>query len=116
MLKDNPSQRGQPRMRLRGDSMVDVNQPWSRLHRDAKLDNRQAARDALAAVQKFPTDREAAAEYVHELWIKRNSGDLAQPVALMENYGSLSELEKNKDREHVDRMQVLLARSRGCGG
>lgn len=96
--------------------MVDVNQPWSRLHPSARLDNRQAAHDAFAAVQKFPTDREAAAEHVHKLWVKRNKGDPNQPAALMQSYASLSETEKNKDRELVDRMRALLARSRQCGG
>lgn len=116
MLKDNPAQRGQPRMRLRGGQMVDINQPWKTLHPNAQLDNRQAARDALAAVRKFPGDREAAAAQVHKLWIKRNKGDPNQPAALMKPYASLPEAEKDKDREHVDRMQALLSKPRGRGG
>lgn len=111
MLKDNPAQRGRPRMRMRGGEMVDVNQPWKSLHPNAQMDNRQAARDALEAVRKFPADREAAAAHVHKLWIKRNKGDPNQPAALMKSYASLPEAEKDKDREHVDRMRALLARA-----
>jgi hypothetical protein len=108
LLKDNPAQRGQPRLRMREGEMVDINQPWKSLHPHAQLDNRQAARDALEAVRKFPADREAAAAHVHKLWIKRNKGDPNQPAALMKSYASLPEAEKDKDREHVDRMRALL--------
>ncbi len=116
MLKDNPTQRGQPRMRQRGGQMVDINQPWKALHPKAQMDNRQAARDALEAVRKYPTDREASAAHVHKLWIKRNKGDPNQPAALMKSYASLPEAEKDKDREHVDRMRALLEKKvRGRG-
>lgn len=115
MLKNDPAQRGQPRMRLRGGQMVDINQPWKSLHPNAQLDNRQAARDALAAVEKFPSDREAAAAHVHKLWIKRNKGDPNQPAALMKSYAGLPEAEKDKDREHVDRMRALLSKKPSRG-
>jgi hypothetical protein len=116
MLKDNPAQRGQPRMRMRGGQMVDINQPWKTLHPSAQLDNRQAARDALESVRRYPSDREAAAAHVHKLWIKRNKGDPNQPTALMKPYASLPEAEKDKDRVHVDRMRALLkSGERGAG-
>lgn len=109
LLQTNPEQKGKPRMRLRGGVMVDVNQPWSKLDPKAKADNKRAARDAFDAVKKFPNDREAAADYVHKRWIARNKGDPSQPKALFKPYARLSELEKDKDRAHVDRMKQALA-------
>ncbi len=109
LLKTNPEQKGKPRMRMRGGVMVDVNQPWSKLHAKAKTDNKQAAYDAYDAVRRFPNDREAAAAYVHERWIKRNKGDPSQPKELFKSYRQLSEVEKDKDRAHVDAMKKALA-------
>jgi macrodomain Ter protein organizer (MatP/YcbG family) len=109
LLKTNPEQRGQPRMRLRGGSMVDINQPWAKLDPRAKDDNKQAARDAYAAVMRFPNDREAAANYVHQAWIERNKKDKSQPKELFKPYARLSEVEKDKDRAHVDRMKRAIA-------
>lgn len=115
LLKTNPEQKGQPRMRLRGGAMVDVNQPWSKLDPKAKSDNKRAAYDAYAAVKKFPNDREAAANYVHECWMKRNKGDPGQPKELFKPYARLSDVEKDKDRAHVDRMKVAVAAVRKGG-
>lgn len=109
LLAHDPAQRGKARMRLRGGVMVDVNQPWSKLHPSAKADNRRAAADAIEAVAKFPADREAAADYVHRCWIKRNRRDPAQPKALFAPYVRLSETEKDKDRAHVDAIKASLA-------
>ncbi len=108
LLKTNPEQKGQPRMRMRGGVMVDVNQPWSKLHPNAKLDNLRAAADAYDAVRTFPNDREAAAEFVHQRWIDRNKGDKSQPKALFKRYAKLPEVEKDKDRVHVDLMHRAL--------
>jgi hypothetical protein len=116
LLKTNPTQKDKPRMRLRGGVMVDVNQPWSRLHAKAKADNMRAAYDAYAAVQRFPDDREAAAAYVHERWIKRNRSDQSQPKALFKPYAKLPEVEKDKDRAHVDKMKKALAVVRKSAG
>jgi len=82
LFETNPEQRGQPRMRLRGGVMVDINKPWASLDPKAKADNKRAAYDAYDAVMRFPDDREAAANYVHERWIARNKGDATQPKAL----------------------------------
>ena len=109
LLKSEPKQRGQPRLRMRGGAMVDVNQPWARLDPKAKADNRIAAHDAFAAIAKFPNDREAAADHVHKCWIKRNRADRNQPRALFDPYSALPEVEKDKDRAHVDRMKAALA-------
>lgn len=108
LLETNPEQRGQPRMRLRGGVMVDINKPWAPLDPKAKADNKRAAYDAYDAVKRFPDDREAAANYVHERWIKRNKGDASQPKALFKAYARLPEVEKDKDRAHVDRMQAAI--------
>jgi len=96
-------------MRERGGLMVDVNQPWSKLHPKARADNKVAARDAYAAVKKFPNDREAASNYVHERWIARNKGDKSQPKELFKPYAKLSKVEKDKDRAHVDNMKKAIA-------
>ncbi len=109
LLKTNPEQKGKPRMRLRGGVMVDVNQPWSRLHPKAQTDNKRAAYDAYEAVCRHPDDREAAAARVHAHWIRRNKRDPNQPKELFKPYAELSEVEKDKDRAHVDRMKAALA-------
>lgn len=109
LLKTNPEQKGKARMRMRGGMMVDVNQPWSKLHPKAKADNKLAAYDAYDAVRKFPRDREAAADYVHQCWIKRNRKDPSQPKALFKPYARLPEVEKDKDRAHVDTMKEIVA-------
>ncbi len=105
----NPAEKAKPRMRRRGGVMVDVNQPWAKLHAKAKADNMRAARDAYDAVKRFPNDREAASAYVHECWIKRNKGDASQPKALFKPYDKLPEVEKDKDRAHVDQMKRSIA-------
>lgn len=109
LLKTNPEQKGKARVRLRGGVMVDVNQPWSKLHPKAKADNKLAAYDAYDAVIKFPRDREAAADYVHQCWMKRNRKDPSQPKALFKPYARLPEVEKDKDRAHVDTMKKIVA-------
>ena len=108
LLETNPEQRGQPRMRPRGGVMVDINKPWASLDLKAKIDNKRAARDAFDAVTRFPDDREAASDYVHERWMVRNKSDRSQPKALFRAYGRLPEVEKDKDRAHVDRMKAAL--------
>jgi len=115
-LKANPGEKGKPRMRLRGGVMVDINQPWSKLDLRAQEDNKRAARDAYAAVKKFPNDREAAANFVHECWIKANRKDASQPKALFKPYATLPEVEKDKDRAHVDNMTKALAAVRKSAG
>jgi hypothetical protein len=112
LLKTNPEQKGQPRMRTRGGIMVDINQPWSKLHPNAKADNKVAARDAYAAVMKFPNDREAASIEVHKAWIARNKHDKSLDKALFKPYAQLSEVEKDKDRAHVDNMKKAIAAMR----
>lgn len=107
--KTNPVEKAKPRMRMRGGKMVDVNQPWSKLHPAAKQDNLRAARDAYAAVKKFPKDREAAADFVHKAWIKANKSDPNQPRDLFKPYARLPEVEKDKDRAHVDAMHEAIA-------
>lgn len=108
LLETNPEQRGQPRMRLRGGVMVDINKPWASLDPKAKTDNRRAAGDAYDAVVRFHDDREAASNYVHERWMARNRADKSQPKALFKPYARLPEVEKDKDRAHVDRMTKAL--------
>jgi len=105
----NPDQKAEPRMRMRGGEMVDVNQPWSKLHAAAKADNLRAARDAYAAVKAFPKDREAAADAVHKAWMKANKADPNQPKELFKSYAKLPEVEKDKDRAHVDAMKEAIA-------
>jgi hypothetical protein len=108
-LKANPDKRAAPRMRLRAGKMVDINQPWATLDPAAKKDNKAAAYDAHEAVTRYPNDREKAAAFVHQRWIKRNKADPNQPKALFKPYSALPKVEKDKDRAHVDRMQAALA-------
>lgn len=108
LLETNPEQRGEPRMRRRSGVMVDINKPWASLDPKAKAENKRAASDAYDAVGRFPDDREAAANYVHERWIERNKRDKSQPRALFKPYAKLPEVEKDKDRAHVDQMKRAL--------
>ncbi len=106
--RSHPAEKRKPRMRLRGGVMVDINKPWASLDPKAKADNKHAAYAAYDAVKRFPDDREAASEYVHQRWIARNKGDKSQPKALFKAYARLPEVEKDKDRAHVDRMTAAL--------
>jgi len=105
----NPQERDVPRMRERRGKMVDINKPWKDLDPKAKADNKIAAYAAADAIEKYPDDREKAAAYVHKQWIKRNKGDPNQPKALFEPYAALPEVEKDKDRAHIDRMKAAFA-------
>jgi hypothetical protein len=96
-------------MRLRGGVMVDINKPWASLDPKAKAENKRAAYDAFDAVTRFPNDREAASDYVHIRWMARNKGDSSQPKALFKPYAKLPDVEKDKDRAHVDRMTKAIA-------
>ena len=107
--KTNPKERALPRMRMRGGKMVDINKPWQTLDPKAKAENRIAAYAAYAAIEKFPNDREQASDYVHKQWIKRNRSDPNQPKSLFKPYSALPEVEKDKDRAHIDRMKAALA-------
>jgi hypothetical protein len=109
LLQTNPEQRGQPRMRKRGGAMVDINKPWAELDPRAKADNKRAAVHAYEAVTKFPNDREAASDWVHKRWIERNKVDKTLDRRLFKPYARLTEVEKDKDRAHVDNMKRAIA-------
>src|SRR5207253_2902337 len=108
--KTNPKERALPRIRMRGGKMVDINKPWKTLDPKAKAENKVAAYAAYAAIEKFPNDREKASDYVHKQWIKRNRADPSQPKALFKPYSALPEVEKDKDRAHIDRMKAAAVR------
>lgn len=107
--KTNPKERALPRMRMRGGKMVDINQPWAKLDPKAKAENKIAAYAAYDAIEKFPKDREKASDYVHKQWIKRNRADPNQPKDLFKPYSALPEVEKDKDRAHIDQIKAALA-------
>lgn len=113
-LKANPKEKAKPRMRLRGGVMVDINQPWKALDARAKADNKIAAYAAYEALSRFPGDREKAAAYIHAQWMKRNRADPSQPKELFKPYCKLPEIEKDKDRAHIDRMKAALAAVKGA--
>jgi len=106
--KTNPKECALPRLRMRGGKMVDINKPWKDLDPKAKAENKVAAYAAYAAIEKFPNDREKASDYVHKQWIKRNRADPSQPKALFKAYSALPEVEKDKDRAHIDQMRAAL--------
>jgi hypothetical protein len=85
----------------------DINVPFDKLHHDWQKENLAAGAAAKKAVEQFPDDEEAAAEYIHSEWMKRNQkGDwnAAQHVP----YDQLSDQEKEKDRAHVRTMKQLM--------
>jgi hypothetical protein len=97
-----------PRIKKNSDGTEgDINVPFDQLHPDWQKENLAAGEAAKKAVTQFPDDEEAAAEYVHAEWMKRNpKGDwnAEQHVA----YDQLPEEEKEKDRVHVRTMKKLM--------
>lgn len=97
-----------PRIKKNSDGTEgDINVPFKDLHPDWKKENLAAGGAAFDAVKKHPNDREAAAEHVHNEWMKRNpKGDWNAHQHVP--YSKLPEDEKDKDRVHVDRMHSYL--------
>lgn len=97
-----------PRMKKGSNGeQVDINVPFAQLDPAWRKENEEAAKAALHAVKQFPEDEEAAADFIHQEWMKRNpKGDwnAAQHVP----YESLPEDEKEKDRVHYRKMKSLL--------
>jgi hypothetical protein len=97
-----------PRMK-KGSSgeQVDINVPFAQLDPAWRKENEEAAKAALQSIKQFPEDEEAAADFIHQEWMKRNpKGDwnAAQHVP----YSSLPEEEKEKDRVHYRNMKQHL--------
>lgn len=105
-----PSERNKPRLRSKnGGPEADINVPFEKLHPTAQQENISAGKAALQAVRKHPNDMESAADHVHKEWMKRNPKtdyNAAQHVP----YSELPEVEKQKDRDHVDTMKSLLGK------
>ena len=101
-----------PRIKKNSDGTEgDINVPFEKLHPDWQKENLSAGRAALQAIRKHPKDTEAAAEHVHNEWMKRNPKDddnAAQHVP----YSKLPEDEKQKDRDHVNTMKSLLGKNK----
>ena len=99
-----------PRMKKRSSGeQVDINVPFAQLDPAGRKENEQAAKAALQAVRQFPDDEEAAADFIHQEWMKRNpKGDwnAAQHVP----YDALPEEEKEKDRVYYKKMKQSLGR------
>ena len=101
-----------PRVKKNSDGTEgDINVPFDRLHPDWQRENLAAGKAAQEAVRQFPNDIEAAAEYIHDEWMKRNPRadyNAAQHVP----YDQLPEPEKEKDRVHVRTMQGLMGQGK----
>lgn len=99
-----------PRIKKNSDGTEgDINVPFEKLHPDWQKENLAAGKAAVDAVNKFPDDEEAAAEYIHIEWMKRNpksDWNAAQHVP----YDQLSDDEKEKDRVHVRTMKKLMGK------
>lgn len=105
----DPERTGKERIKKNSDgSEGNINVPFHELHPDWQKENLAAgyaARDALLA---HPNDIEKASEYVHNEWMKRNPKadyNAHQHV----QYNDLPEDEKQKDRDHVIKMQGLIS-------
>jgi hypothetical protein len=84
-----------------------INVPFNELHPDWQKENLAAGKAAMDAVKKFPNDDEAASEYVHIEWMKRNpKGDWN--AAQHQDYDKLPDIEKEKDRVHIRTMKKLM--------
>ena len=105
-----PSERNKPRLRSKnGGPEADINVPFEKLHPTAQQENISAGKAALQAVKKHPNDMESAADHVHKEWIKRNP-KTDYNAHLHVPYSKLPEVEKQKDRDHVDTMKSLLGK------
>lgn len=107
----DPERTGKERIKKNSDgSEGNINVPFHELHPDWQKENLAAgyaARDALLA---HPNDIEKASEHVHNEWMKRNPKadyNAHQHVP----YNDLPEDEKQKDRDHVIKMQGLISLS-----
>jgi len=106
-IKQNNGQ-SLPRMKKGSTGeQVDINVPFAQLDPAWRKENEEAAKAALQSVKQFPEDEEAAANYIHQEWMKRNpKGDwnATQHVP----YTNLPEEEKEKDRVHYRNMKQSL--------
>lgn len=106
----DPDNTGKERVKKNSDGTEgNINVPFHKLHSDWQRENLEAGKAALMAVRKHGNDTEAAAEHVHNEWMKRNpkadyNADQHVP------YSQLSEPEKQKDRDHVNTIRSLLGR------
>lgn len=99
---------------IHGTDQIDINRPYSELSSDWKRENLEAASVAVGLVCEKQTETgsielsdkeiEELSSIVHDEWLKRNewvydkeygNPDLAKP------YAELSEVEKQKDRNHI---------------
>lgn len=101
-------QQGGPRVKKNSDGTEgDINVPFDKLHPDWQKENLAAGKAAFEAVQKFPDDEEAAADFIHQQWMERNPKQ-AWNAAQHVSYKQLPESEKEKDRVHVRVMKQIL--------
>lgn len=106
-------QKNKPRIRSKnGGPEADINVPFNKLHTSAQEENLQAGRAALRACQLHPNDDEAAAEHIHNEWMKRNP-KADWNASLHVPFNKLSKEEADKDRDHVTIMRNLLSNKSG---
>ncbi len=104
----DPHGQGKPRMKKNSDGTEgDINVPFHKLHPDWQKENIAAAHAALTAHLHHPKNDDAAAEHIHNEWMKRNpkaEWNAAQHVP----YSQLPDSEKAKDLEHVETIKSLI--------
>jgi DNA gyrase inhibitor GyrI len=104
----DPGNTGKERVKKNSDGTEgNINVPFNKLHPDWQRENVAAGKAALMAIRKHKGNIEAAAEHVHNEWMKRNPKadyNAAQHVP----YHELPEDEKEKDRQHVRTMSNIL--------
>ena len=104
----DPEGTGKPRIKKNSDGTEgDINVPFDKLHSDWKRENLAAGEAAKEAVEKFPDDEEAGAEYIHIKWMERNpreewNADQHVP------YEELPDKEKEKEKLQYRIMKSLL--------
>lgn len=107
----DPEGTGKERIKKNSDgSEGNINVPFKKLHPDWQKENLSAGKAALQAVKKHPNDMESAADHVHKEWMKRNPKADYNAAAQHVPYSELPEVEKQKDRDHVDTMKSLLGK------
>jgi hypothetical protein len=107
-LPDNEKDDPRDRSKMGGPKRP-INVDYDKLHPSAKLENLAAARAAIQAVRLHGDNKEAAAEHIHNEWMKRNKKD-DYTAHLHVPYDQLPEHEKQKDREHHRIASEILAK------
>lgn len=93
-----------PEFKNDGDKLVNINITYSELNSVWKKTNNKAVEIALLSYSKFPENRENAASFIHDEWMKANDylKTNTKYSYLFVSYNELNKIEKEKDALQYD--------------